>query len=51
MYEMENYNGPDDYDGYLHDFEKEIVVETEEDVIEYLDRISRDQINLLTMGG
>lgn len=44
MYDMDDYNGPYDYDGFLHDNEKEIIVEEEEDLIVYLDRISRDQI-------
>jgi len=30
MYDMDDYNGPDDYDGYLHDNEKEVIVDEEE---------------------
>ena len=44
MYDMDDYNGPYDYDGFLHDEMKEIVVETEDDEMEYLDRQSRDRI-------
>ena len=41
---MDDYNGPYDYDGFLHDNEKEIVVETEDDLMVYLDSISRNEI-------
>lgn len=27
---MDDYNGPDDYDGYLHDNEKEVIVDEED---------------------
>ncbi len=27
---MDDYNGPDDYDGYLHENEKEVIVEEED---------------------
>ena len=45
MYDMDNYNEPYDYDGFLHDNKKEIVVEAEdEDLMVYLDKASRDKI-------
>lgn len=31
MYDMDDYNGPYDYDGFLHDNEKEVILNEEED--------------------